>query len=403
MTNGLLVVGAGLAAGTLISTLRELGDDRPITLVGDEPELPYERPGLSKGVLLGNDEVDSLYVHDQAWYDEHAVDTLLGEVVTALDLPSGTATLGHGGTLAWDDVVLATGAEPRLLPLPGVELDGIHTLRRIPDALRLKQLLAPGLRLVVVGAGWIGLEVAAAARQAGADVTVLEYADVPLRAVMGDDLGGYFAALHRRAGVDLRTGVRVGGFEGEGAVTGVRLDGEVVPADHVVVGVGAAPNTMLAEQAGLPVGDGVLVDDRLRAGEHVYAVGDVASAQHATLGRLRVEHWDNARRQGRLAAQVLAGKDGRYDWQPYFYTDQFDLGMEYVGRGSADDDVVVRGERESGEFLAFWQRDGVVTAAMNVNIWDVNDRLRTLVGRRVDPGLLRDTSVDLADLASGSA
>lgn len=394
----LLVVGAGLAAATLITTLREAGDDRPIVLVGEEDQLPYERPGLSKGVLLGNDEVDSLFVHDQAWYDDHGVETVLGDTVTGLQVKGRTATLSSGRSIDFDDVVLATGASPRLLPLPGVELGGIHTLRRIPDSLELKELFRPGVQVVIVGAGWIGLEVAAAARQAGSEVTVLEYADVPLRAAMGDQLGGYFAELHRRHGVDLRTGVAVEGFEGAGRVSGVRVGGDVVPADLVVVGVGAAPNTALAEQAGLEVDNGVLVDDQLRAAEHVYAIGDVANAEHTSLGRLRVEHWDNAIRQGRLLASVLGGSDDRYDWQPYFYTDQFDLGMEYVGRGSADDDVVIRTDTSSGEFIAFWQRDGVVTAAMNVNVWDVNDQLRALVGRAIAADRLADQTVPLDEL-----
>lgn len=398
MTDDLLVVGAGLAAATLITTLREAGDTRPITLVGDEGELPYERPGLSKDVLLGKAEADSLYVHDQEWYDEHDVTVLANDAVVDIAARGGTARLSSGETLEWTDLVLATGASPRLLPVPGVELGGIHTLRRMPDSLELRELFRPGVQVVIVGAGWIGLEAASAARQAGAEVTVLEYADVPLRAAMGDQLGGYFAELHRRHGVDLRTGVSVTGFEGTGHVSGVRVGDEVVAADVVLVGVGAAPNTDLAERAGLAVDNGVLVDRQLRAEEHVYAVGDVANAEHATLGRLRVEHWDNAIKQGELAAKVLQGSDAAYDWQPYFYTDQFDLGMEYVGRGSADDDVVIRGEMDSGEFIVFWLRDGAVTAAMNVNTWDVNDQLRQLVGRTIPTDQLADPGLPLGQL-----
>ena len=275
----------------------------------------------------------------------------------------------------------------------------MHSLRRIPDSLALKESFVEGRRLVVIGAGWIGLEVAAAASEAGVDVTVLEYADVPLRAALGDRLGTYFAALHRKHGVTLRTGVSVTGIEGSGTVTGVRTADELFPADLVLVGVGAVPNTELAQQAGLPVDNGIVVDDRLRSREHVFAIGDVANATNTALGaRLRVEHWDNAIRQGKLAGRVLLGQDARYDWQPYFYTDQYDLGMEYVGRSASGDDVVLRGSEDSGEFIAFWQRQGVVTAAMNVNVWDVNDALRALIGRTVDSSRLADGHIELAEL-----
>ncbi|HET9500863.1 MAG TPA: FAD-dependent oxidoreductase [Marmoricola sp.] len=403
---GLVVVGAGLAAAHVIGTLREAGDDRPITLVGDEGERPYERPGLSKEVLLGKKEADSVYVHDEGWYAEHGVVTHLDDAAVALDPADRTVRLQSGQTLSYADVVLATGARPRMLSLPGIDLSGVHTLRRIPDSLALREAFGEGTRVVVIGAGWIGLEVAAAARLAGAEVTVLEYSAVPLRAAMGDRLGQYFAELHRRNGVDLRLGIEVAGIEGSGGsgegggkVTGVRAGGELFPADLVVIGVGAAPNTELAEHAGLAVDNGVVVDDQLRAQEGVLAVGDVANAFNTALDtRLRVEHWDNAIRQGKLAGRVLLGADDHYDWLPYFYTDQFDLGMEYVGRGSADDDVVVRGSLDSGEFIAFWLHDGVVTAGMNVNVWDVNDDLRALVGTKVDPDRLADESTPLADL-----
>lgn len=397
--SGLVVIGAGLAAAHVVTTLREAGDDRPITVVGDEPDPPYERPGLSKSVLLGKAEPEALLVHPPAWYADNDVDLRLGVEATGLDTAGRGVELGTGERLAYDDLVLATGARPRLLPVPGSELDGVLTLRRIPDNQRLRDALGEGRRVVVVGAGWIGLEVAAAARLAGADVTVLEYAATPLRAALGEQLGRYFGDLHRRHGVDLRTGVEVTAFEGGATVTGVRAGDQLFPADLVVVGVGAVPSTELAEKAGLPVDDGIVVDERLRAADHVLAIGDVARARNTTLAEaIRVEHWDNAIRQGKLAARVLLGEDATYDWQPYFYTDQFDLGMEYVGRGAVDDDVVVRGSTESGEFLAFWLRDGVVTAGMNVNVWDVNDDLRRLVGRSVPAERLADPDVPLADL-----
>ena len=387
---GIVTVGAGLAAAHVLSSLREGGYDGPLTLIGDEAELPYERPPLSKSVLQGKKEPSSVFVHDQQWYDDHAVETRLGDPAVAIDRAARTVTLASGEVLEYADLVLATGASPRTLSIPGADLDGVHTLRRIGDAEVLKDAFGEGVRVVIVGAGWIGLEVAAAAREAGAEVTVLEYAEVPLRAAMGDRLGAYFADLHRRHGVDLRTGIEVSAIEGDGVATGVRAGDEVFPADVVVVGVGAEPNVVLAEQAGLETGNGVLVDARLRTSDpHILAIGDVANAENTTLGQhLRVEHWDNAIRQGDLAGAVLLGGSERYDWQPYFFTDQFDLGMEYVGRGGPDDETVIKGDQQRGEFIAYWLRDGRITAAMNVNIWDVNEALRALIGQEATPDRL---------------
>lgn len=398
---GVVVVGGGLAAASVATTLREAGDGRAITIVGDEAVVPYERPGLSKGVLQGDREVASLFVHDESWYSEHEVELRLGDPVVALDRDGHNVRLESGAVLPYADLVLATGARPRLPDLPGVDLRGVHTLRRISDCLELRNAFARGGRLVVVGAGWIGLEVAAAARRAGMDVTVLEFAPVPLRAALGEQMGRHFAGLHEDHGVHLRTGITVSALEGsDGHVASVRAGGESYPADLVVIGVGAIPNVELALEAGLPVDNGVLVDDSLRAAEHIFAVGDVANAMNVTLGtRLRVEHWDNAIRQGQLAGRVLLGQDAHYDWQPYFFTDQYELGMEYVGRGSAADDLVIRGDESAGEFICFWLRDGVVTAAMNVNTWDVNDQLRAILGRRIRGGLLADGAIPLAQLS----
>lgn len=396
-----VIVGAGLAAANVASTLREAGDGRPVTIIGDEGRRPYERPGLSKGVLQGTDAPESVYVHDSGWYDNHDIQTRFDDAAVALDLAERTVRLRSGQSVTFTDLVIATGARPRTLNFGNADLPGVHSLRRIPDCLAVRESFGVGRRLVVIGAGWIGLEVAAAARLAGTEVTVLEYADVPLRAALGDRMGAHFAALHRNHGVDVRTGITVTGIEGRDAVTGVRAGDELFPADFVLVGVGAVPNAELAQGAGLAIDNGILVDDQLRARDHVYAIGDVANAMNTSLGtRLRVEHWDNAIRQGDLVGRVLLGHDARYDWQPYFFTDQYDLGMEYVGRGRADDELVIRGSEESGEFIAFWRRDGVVTAAMNVNTWDVNDSLRDLIGRRVDSGVLGDERISLAELST---
>jgi len=398
---GIVVIGAGLAAAHTLSTLRDGGYTGQLTLIGNEGELPYERPPLSKDVLAGNKDASSAYVHDADWYAEHHIDLRLDDAATRIDHDRQHVVLASGTEIPYADLVIATGATPRVPAMPGTDLAGVHTLRTMADSLALRESFGTSRHLVVIGAGWIGLEAAAAARQAGLEVTVLEYTDVPLLAAMGPSLGGYFAELHRRNGVDLRTGAQVEGLKGaDGKVTGVRVDGSVVDADLVLVGIGAAPNTQLAEAAGLDVDHGIMVDDQLRSSDpHILAIGDAANARHAGAGApLRVEHWDNAIRQGKLAGRVLLGGDDRYDWQPYFYTDQFDLGMEYVGHGSADDDVVIRGDQSTGEFIAFWLSDGIVTAAMNVNIWDVSDDLRATIGQRIDPGRLADPAISLTDL-----
>jgi 3-phenylpropionate/trans-cinnamate dioxygenase ferredoxin reductase component len=400
-SHGCVVVGGGLAAATLVGRLRADGFAEPVMVIGDEPVAPYERPALSKDFLLGKAERDSLFVHPETWYADNEVELVLGDRVTSIDRGSRAVTLDSRRQATYGRLVLATGARPRKLPLDGIELAGVHLLRRIGDSEALRSAIESGPRVAVVGAGWIGLEVAAAARVKGCDVVVLETAEVPLAAALGPDMGSYFADLHRSNGVDLRTGVSVSGLVGsDGAVAGVRVGDELVDADLVLIGVGARPNVELAEVAGLPVGNGVLADSRLRTADPAILVaGDVAAADNVTLGApVRVEHWDNAIRQGQLAAATILGQGETYDWQPYFYTDQFDLGMEYVGLGRPNDEVVVRGDMESGEFVAFWTRHGRLTAAMNVNVWDVNDTLRGLLGRVIAVDRLRDESLSLSDL-----
>ena len=398
---GCVLVGGGLASATAAERLREGGYGDAITIVGDEEARPYERPGLSKEYLQGTSATDSLFVHPDDWYASHEVAMRFGEAVVSVDPARSSVRLASGETLSYRHLILATGATPRRLTLPGIDHDGIHTLRRIGDADALREEMTEGCRVVVIGAGWIGLEVAAAARLAGADVTVLESSLVPLHRVLGDRLGRYFGDLHRRHGVDLRLGSTVSAIVVEHhQVTGVLTPDELLPADVVVVGVGVTPNTGLAVDAGLVEDNGIAVDERLRTGNPaILAAGDVANAFHTTLGRrVHVEHWDNAIRQGRLAADSVLGRDAVYDWQPYFYTDQYDLGMEYVGLGQPDDDVVVRGDLDSGAFLAFWTKDDVVTAAMQVNVWEVVETLRQVVGRKVPADRIADESVPLDQL-----
>jgi 3-phenylpropionate/trans-cinnamate dioxygenase ferredoxin reductase subunit len=398
---GCVVVGAGLAAAHVAQTLRDEGYGEPITLIGDELERPYERPPLSKGYLQGTTPAADLFVHDERWYADRDVDTRFGDRAVSIDPQQHRVGLASGDVVAYRRLVIATGSRPRLPAIPGTGLAGVQTMRTREDSDTLRKAQHDGARVVLIGAGWIGLEVAAAARSAGGLVTVLEAGPQPLQRVLGSRLGRYFADLHRANGVDLRTGVSVLEIVGAGGtVTGVRTDTGLVAADVVVVGVGVQPNTELAAGAGLAVAGGIAVDERLHTSDPaILAAGDVADAVNVVLGRrVRVEHWDNAIRQGRLAARSVMGGSDRYDWLPYFYTDQYDLGMEYVGLGAADDDLVIRGDVDSGEFIACWLLDGRVRAGMNVNVWDVNDDLRSLVGRTVDPHRLADPDIALSEV-----
>ncbi|MBG0828616.1 FAD-dependent oxidoreductase [Planomonospora sp. ID67723] len=404
-----VIVGAGLTGAKAAQTLREEGFTGRIALIGAEAERPYERPPLSKGYLLGKEERAKLYVHDEAWYGEHEVEPILGTRVTALDRTARQVELDGGRRLGYDRLLLATGSSPRRLTVPGSDLDGVHYLRTVGDSERLREAIRGGGRVVVVGAGWIGLESAAAAREYGCEVTVVEPRPMPLEASLGPEMGAFFAGLHRRHGVDVRLGRSVTGFLGDGRVRAVTVDdGGEIPADAVVVGIGARPNTELAEGAGLAVENGVLVDAALRTGDpHVYAAGDVARALNPLYGaRIRVEHWANALNGGPAAARSMLGQAVVYDRAPYFYTDQYEAGMEFSGwfAPGGYDEVIVRGDPEARDFHAFWLAGERVVAGMHVNRWDegiapVQDLIRAAVP--VGRDRLADPSVPLTDLAKG--
>jgi len=406
-----VIVGASLAGARAAQALREGGFGGPLVLIGEEGELPYERPPLSKGYLLGKDAREKIYVHSFDWYAEHGVDLRLNTRVSAIDPAAHEVVLDAGDRVGYAKLLLTTGSSPRRLPVPGADLDGVLYLRTAADSDRIKQVFQSVSRVVVIGAGWIGLECAAAAREAGVEVTVLEAAELPLLRVLGREVAQVFAGLHREHGVDLRLGVQVAEITGSGgAVDGVRLaDGTRIDADAVIVGVGVAPNTALAQAAGLDVENGIRVDGRLRASHpDIYAAGDVANAFHPLLGRhIRVEHWANALHQPLTAARVMLGDaDAIYDRVPYFFTDQYDLGMEYSGYVEPDgyDQVVFRGDVSGREFVVFWLADGRVLAGMNVNIWDVNEQIQRLVraGLPIDPARLADPAVPLDDAAKAA-
>ncbi|WP_421741300.1 NAD(P)/FAD-dependent oxidoreductase [Cellulomonas sp.] len=408
MSGQVVVVGGGLAGAKTVEGLRERGYDGRVVLFGAETERPYERPPLSKGYLQGGEERDTAFVHPAGWYADHDVDLRLGAAVTAIDLAAQDVLDGSRTRTGWDHLVLATGSEPRRLDVPGAGLTGVVHLRTIDDSDRLRALLSAAPRVVVIGGGWIGLEVAAAARAAGCTVSVLVRDPQPLLRALGPELAAMFADLHRANGVDLRTRAEVSEIvaAGDGTRVGaVELaDGTLIDADLVVVGIGAAPRVDLGRSVGLHVEDGVVVDAHLRSSHpHVLAVGDIARAHHPFLGtHVRVEHWANALNQPATAAATIVGADEPYDRLPYFFTDQFDLGMEYVGHVGSHgyDEVVVRGDLQNRELVAFWRRDGRVLAGMNVNVWDVVDDVQALIRSRavVDHDRLADPDVPLADL-----
>ncbi|MEU6445484.1 FAD/NAD(P)-binding oxidoreductase [Streptomyces sp. NPDC046979] len=411
-----VIVGGGLAGAKAAETLRTEGFTGRVILICDERDHPYERPPLSKGYLLGKEERDSVFVHEPAWYASHDIELHLGQTVVAIDRAAKTVHYGDDGThVSYDKLLLATGAEPRRLDVPGTDLAGVHHLRRLAHAERLKGVLASLGRdnghLVIAGAGWIGLEVAAAAREYGAEVTVVEPGPTPLHGVLGPELGAVFAELHESHGVRFRFGVELTEIVGQdGMVLAARTDdGEEHPAHDVLAAIGAAPRAALAQAAGLEIADrahggGVVVDEHLRTSDpDIYAAGDVASFHHALFDTsLRVEHWANALNGGPAAARAMLGRGTAHDRVPYFFTDQYDLGMEYSGWAPAGsyDEVVIRGDAAKREFIAFWVKEGRVLAGMNVNVWDVTEPIQQLIRSKaqVDTEALANPHVSLESL-----
>ena len=410
-TASIVVVGGGLAAGTVVTELREGGYDGPVAVYTDEAHPPYERPPLSKDFLLDKSPLSDALVHPEDWYAQHRVDLHTSTPVTAIDPARHTITAA-GNEATYSSLVLATGSRARHLPSADDSGAEVHYLRQWDDAERLRAALTEGSRLAIIGGGWIGLEVASAARKHGVDVVLLEMAPQPLHAVLGDEVAGHFAQLHRAHGVDLRTGVKLGSIRATPDGVEIEVDGGTVTVDRLVVGIGAVPDVSLAEAAGLTVdhqSGGVRTDSRLRtSAADVYAAGDIANADHPVLGHpLRVEHWDTAIQHGKVVAANLLGKNTEHVALPYFFTDQYDLGMEYVGNPGPEgfDRVVVRGtpgaddeSSDGGTWTAWWLRDGTIVAGMHVNDWDAIDDVRRLVGTQVDPDRLADDQVPLGDL-----
>jgi 3-phenylpropionate/trans-cinnamate dioxygenase ferredoxin reductase subunit len=408
MSDTFVIVGGGLAGAKAAEALRTQGFEARLVVIGAEHHAPYERPPLSKDYLMGKSQREKVFAHAHHWYAEHDVELRLGQFVTRLDRDARSVELADGSVVSYDKLLLTTGASPRQLRVPGADASGVHYLRTLDDSDVLRATLAAISRLVVIGAGWIGLEVTAAARLAGVGVTVVETAELPLLRVLGPEVAEVFAGLHREHGVDFRFNASLAEIlTDKGAASGVRLDdGTTIAADAVLVAVGAAPNVQLAEAAGLQVDNGVVVDAALRTSDpNIFAAGDVANAFHPRYQRhIRVEHWANARQQPKAAAASMLGNDASYEELPYFYTDQYDLGMEYVGfvEPGDYDRVVFRGDVAGREFIAFWLSNERVVAGMNVNVWDVVEPIKTLIrSRAAIPAIhLTDVGIALTDLVA---
>ena len=398
-----VIVGASLTGATAAASLREEGFDGRVVLIGEEPERPYERPPLTKDYLRGESTREKAYVHPEGFYREHDIELMTETVATALDPAISRIALADGSELDYDRLLLATGAEPRRMELPGADLDGVHYLRTLADCDVLRERLVEGGSVVVIGAGWIGAEFAASAHDVGTDVTMIDPMSVPLERVLGPEVGTVYRDLHREHGVQLVLGTGVEGFEGERSVQAVKTgDGRTIECDTVVIGIGVVPRVDLAETGGLKIDNGILVDKGLAtSAPGVYAAGDVANAWHPFYERhVRVEHWANALNQGSAAARAMLGQDVGYDRIPYFFSDQYDAGMEYSGFATEWDEVVFRGDPAARAFVAFWMSDERVVAGMNLNVWDVNEHVQALIRSRqvVDTSALTDPDTALDSL-----
>jgi 3-phenylpropionate/trans-cinnamate dioxygenase ferredoxin reductase component len=398
-----VIVGASLAGAKAAEELRASGFDGRVVLIGAEAERPYERPPLTKDYLRGESEREKAYVHPADYYEQNEIELITATSATEIDPDGSTVTLDDGRQLGYDKLLLTTGAEPRRIPVAGAELAGIQYLRTLADCDALRAGLGDGERVAVVGAGWIGSEVAASARQLGAEVTLIDPLELPNERIFGREIGGFYRDVHAQHGVDLVLGDGVEALYGDGSVARVRTTGgRTIDCDRAVVGIGVVPRVELAGAAGLALDNGIAVDERLQTSSPaIFAAGDVASQWHPFYeARIRVEHWANALNQGPAAARSMVGDRVSYDRIPYFYSDQYDVGMEYSGYATSWDEVVFRGDRDGGEFVAFWLLDDRVVAGMNVNVWDVNQHVQSLIRSRrpVEPAALADPDTPLESL-----
>ncbi len=401
-----VIVGGGQAGGWTAKTLRDQGFEGGVVLIADEPFVPHERPPLSKAVLLGDEPPESTYLWPADSYDEWRIELRLGQLATRISPDDHTIELDGGETVAYDRLMIATGARVRRLPVTGAELAGIHYLRGIRDTEAIRGDLASGARVVVVGGGWIGLEVAAAASRLGGRVTVVEALDQLCARALTPDLADWVLALHRGHGVDVRLGTSVERFEGsERIARAVLSDGTAIEADVAIIGIGVVPNVELAAAAGIAVDNGIVVDDMGRSSDpDIFAAGDVTNHPNALLGRrIRLESWENAQNQAINAAKAMLGAGEPYAEIPWFWSDQYDVNIQLVGLPEGWTETVTRGDRDSGQFIVFYLKDGRIDGAAAIDTpRDIRFARRLMAaGKIVDPTQLADPDVKLQALLKG--
>lgn len=398
-----VLIGGGHTSASAARALRKQGFDGKIVIVGDEVHAPYQRPPLSKDYLSGSAEDDEIWSVSPDWYAENNVELRLGIPAKRIDVETLGVELADGSTLVADAVLIATGVSPRRLP--GVTSSAVHYLKTLDDAQAIKAKLREGLRVVIVGAGFIGLEIAAAARSAGADVTVLEAAETPLEHILGKDIGDIVARIHKDQGVDIRCGVMVDAIEDTTTGVVVRTkDGTTLEGDMVVVGIGVTPNDQIARASEITVGNGIRVDEFCRTSAvGVYAAGDIANHAHPIAGRVRVEHFDNATRQAQAAAANMLGIRTEYTDVHWFWSDQYDHNLQFAGHAAKWDEIVFRGDVEGRDFSAFYLKDGHVVAVFGLDRGGDVMHAKTLIAdkRSVDRALLADDDTEMTEIIFG--
>jgi 3-phenylpropionate/trans-cinnamate dioxygenase ferredoxin reductase subunit len=402
MTETFIVVGAGHAAGQAVATMRSKGHDGRIVLIGDEPYVPYERPPLSKALLAGELELERTYLKKEAWYGDKDIEFRANTRVTALDRKARTVTTATGEQLSYDKLLLATGTRVRKLQVPGASLDNIFYLRAIDDTLAIQKRMRGGCRVVIVGGGYIGLEVAAVAIKMGCHVTVLEGLERVMSRVVAPEVSDFYTEVHRHEGVSIHTGMAVTGFEGDDAVQRVHCaDGSSYDADLVVIGVGVIPNVELAAEGDIAVDNGIVVDEFCQTSDpHVWAAGDCTNHPNSLLGmRLRLESVQNAVDQGKTAAAAMCGDPKRYAEVPWFWSDQYDLKLQIVGLSEPGDEVVIRGNPEDRKFSAIYLRHGKFVAINAINMIKDFMAAKKLIAdqKTIDPVKVADASIPLKE------
>jgi len=397
MSEKVVVIGAGHAAGQVATSLRQKGFEGTITVIGEEPWVPYQRPPLSKAFLAGELEAERLFFKPEKYYPEHDVEMRLNVRADKIDRDNKTIALSDGSSIEYDWLVLATGSRVRTAPIPGAELGNVHYLRTIADVDALREGFKPGANLIIIGAGYIGLEVAAVACKHELNVTVLEMADRPMQRVVAPEVSAFYAKVHTDAGVDLRCNTSVEKFTGEQNVSKVHVsDSDPLDADMVLIGIGILPCTELAEEAGLAVDDGIVVDEFCRTEDpHILAVGDCTNHPNRLLGRrLRLESVHNALEQAKTAAASIVGEPAEYAQIPWFWSDQYDLKLQIVGLSQGYDNVVIRGNPDERSFAAFYLQGNKLLA-----VDCINSAREFMVAKKV---LAKGAEIDPAELADES-